>query len=194
MLTHVTCNSSPLKKNGRRFGRRHFQMHFREWKWYNSDSISLKCVPKNSFDNKTALVQVMVWRRTVERPLLGQCWPTVSSHTHICGTRGRWVVIFKGIHYNTLGKLQCSAICYFLCNFLLNWNGYWLVRKTLCGKIKLVYYAKHDVLITAYWNVHSTRERLSTVAVTTSFIVLKYISFPAYVRTRSPRSLPWLVN
>ena len=28
----------PPGQNGRHFGRRHFQMHFLEWKWYNSDS------------------------------------------------------------------------------------------------------------------------------------------------------------
>ena len=33
-------NSSPPGKNGRHFGRRQFQMHFLEWKWHNSDSIS----------------------------------------------------------------------------------------------------------------------------------------------------------
>ena len=30
-------NSSPPAQNGRHFSRRHFQMHFLEWKWKNSD-------------------------------------------------------------------------------------------------------------------------------------------------------------
>ena len=44
--------------------------------------ISLKFVPKVRIDNKSALVQLMVWR-------LKQYWS--SSLTHICGTSGRWV-------------------------------------------------------------------------------------------------------
>ena len=51
--------------------------------------IPLKFVPKSPTDNKAALVQVMAWRRTCDKPLLNQCWPT--SLTHMCGTRGRWV-------------------------------------------------------------------------------------------------------
>ena len=31
--------------------------------------ISLKLVPRSSIDNKPALVQVMVWRRTGDKPL-----------------------------------------------------------------------------------------------------------------------------
>ena len=33
--------------------------------------ISLKYVPRSPIDNKTALVQVMVWRRAGEKPLPG---------------------------------------------------------------------------------------------------------------------------
>ena len=31
--------------------------------------MSLKCVPKSPIDNKSALVQVMAWRRTGDKPL-----------------------------------------------------------------------------------------------------------------------------
>ena len=34
-----------------------------------SIQISLKFVPKSLIDNKSALVQVMVWRRTGDKPL-----------------------------------------------------------------------------------------------------------------------------
>ena len=33
--------------------------------------ISLKCVPSSPIDNKPALVQVMAWRRTGDKPLPG---------------------------------------------------------------------------------------------------------------------------
>ena len=43
------------------FCRRHFQMHFLEWKIWISMNISVKFVPKVPIDNKLALVQIMAW-------------------------------------------------------------------------------------------------------------------------------------
>ena len=34
-----------------------------------ADDISLKLVPRDPIDNKPALVQVIVWRRTGDKPL-----------------------------------------------------------------------------------------------------------------------------
>ena len=57
-------------QNGCHFGRRHFQMHFLEWK---SDTISIqisvKFVLRNPTSNKPGLVQLMVWRQTGDKPL-----------------------------------------------------------------------------------------------------------------------------
>ena len=62
-------NSSPPKQNGRHFGRRHFQMPV----LYENDRIpiriSLKFAPWRPIDNKAALVQVMAWHRTGDKPL-----------------------------------------------------------------------------------------------------------------------------
>ena len=55
-------NSSPFGHNGRHSGRRHFQMHFLEWKWWNSEVSFTECVSRSSNDNKPALVQVMSWQ------------------------------------------------------------------------------------------------------------------------------------
>ena len=44
-------------------------MHFQEWKFCISIQISLKFVPKGPIDNKSALGQVMAWRRTGDKPL-----------------------------------------------------------------------------------------------------------------------------
>ena len=38
LLRPPCLNSSPPGQNGHHFSRRHFQMHYLEWKWYNSDS------------------------------------------------------------------------------------------------------------------------------------------------------------
>ena len=42
---------------------------FMNEKFYISIRISLKFVPKGTIDNKIALVQVMAWRRTGDKPL-----------------------------------------------------------------------------------------------------------------------------
>ena len=66
MQHHV--NSSPPGQNGR-----HFDAIFKGIFLNENDSvpiqISPKFVPKSPIDNKPALVQVMAWRRTGDKPL-----------------------------------------------------------------------------------------------------------------------------
>ena len=47
--------------------------------------ISLKFVPKGPIYNKSALVQVMAWRRTGAKPLPE---PTLTQFTDACDTKG----------------------------------------------------------------------------------------------------------
>ena len=49
--------------------------------------IALKFVPKGPIDNIPALIQIMAWLRSGDKPLSESMLP--SSLTHICGTRGR---------------------------------------------------------------------------------------------------------
>ena len=67
--------------------------------------ISLKFVPKGPINNIPALVQVMAWRRSGDKPLSEPMM--VSLLTHICVTRPQWVnanggqppyVMLKHIH------------------------------------------------------------------------------------------------
>ena len=51
--------------------------------------ISLKFVSKSPIDSKSALVQVMAWYRTGDKPLPELM--LTHSLTPICGTRGTWV-------------------------------------------------------------------------------------------------------
>ena len=54
-----------------------------------SIKISLKFVPKGPINNNPALVRIMAWRRSGDKPLSE---PTmVSLPTHICVTRPQWV-------------------------------------------------------------------------------------------------------
>ena len=52
-------------------------------------TISLKFVPKGPIDNIPALVQIMAWRRSGDKPLSESLM--VSLLTHICVTRPQWV-------------------------------------------------------------------------------------------------------
>ena len=52
-------------------------------------TISLKFVPKRLFNNIPALVQIMAWRRSGDKPLSAPMM--VSLPMHICITRPQWV-------------------------------------------------------------------------------------------------------
>ena len=54
-----------------------------------SIKFSLKCVPKCLINNIPALVQIMAWRRSGDKPLSEPMM--VSLMTHICVTRPQWV-------------------------------------------------------------------------------------------------------
>ena len=64
--------------------------------------ISLKFVPKGPIDNKWALVQVMAWRQTGDKPLPGPMM--TSSLMHTCSTMGRWV------KYESKHKNKCKLL------------------------------------------------------------------------------------
>ena len=69
--------------------RRHLQVHFLEWKWFNPIKISMKFVPRGPINNIPALVQIMAWRRPGGKPLSEPI--LVRLPTHICVTRPQWV-------------------------------------------------------------------------------------------------------
>ena len=62
-------NSSPLDKMAAILADGIFKHIFLNENFRISIKISLKFVPKGSIDNKSALVQVMVWRQTGDKPL-----------------------------------------------------------------------------------------------------------------------------
>ena len=75
-MTVVLLNSSPLGQNGWHFAEDIFKRIFLNEKCCVSIWISMKFVPKCLIDNNWALVQVMAWYRTGDKPLPEQCWPT----------------------------------------------------------------------------------------------------------------------
>ena len=72
----------------------HFQDDIFKCVFFNENvripvKISLKFVPKGSINNTPALVQIMAWRRSGDKPLSEPMM--VSLSMHICVTRPQWV-------------------------------------------------------------------------------------------------------
>ena len=67
---------------------------FKSFSWMKSFLISIpispKFVPNGPIVNKSALVQVMAWRRTGDKPLPDPI-NVDPVHWHICSSRGKWV-------------------------------------------------------------------------------------------------------
>ena len=69
LSNHHTIKSSTPGQNGHHFTDNIFRSIFWNEKFCLLINMSLKFVPKGPIDNKPALVQVMAWRRTGDKPL-----------------------------------------------------------------------------------------------------------------------------
>ena len=85
--THL--NTLRPRQNGRHFADDTFKRIFLNENVRISIKISLKFVPKGSFNNIPALVQIMAWRRPGDKPLSEPMM--FNLPTHICVTRPQWV-------------------------------------------------------------------------------------------------------
>ena len=70
--------------------------------------ISLKFVPKGPINNIPALVQIMAWRRSGNKPLSEPMM--VSLPTHICVTQPRWVKRFFQISWDYNLPIPLNAL------------------------------------------------------------------------------------
>ena len=87
-VKHV-FNTLRLRQNGRHFADDTFKLIFFNENVRISIKISLKFVPKGPINNIPALVQIMAWRRSGDKPLSEPMM--YSLQTHICITRPQWV-------------------------------------------------------------------------------------------------------
>ena len=85
----ISLNSLRARKNDRRFADDVFKCIFLNENVWIPIKISLKFVPKGTINNIPALVQIMAWRRSGDKPLSEPM--LVSFPTHICVTRPQWV-------------------------------------------------------------------------------------------------------
>ena len=82
-------NTLRPRQNGRRFADGTFKHIFLNENVRISIKISLKFVPEGTINNSPALVQIMAWRRSGDKPLSEPMM--VDLLTHICVTRPQWV-------------------------------------------------------------------------------------------------------
>ena len=85
----LALNTLRPRQNGLRSADDTFKRIFLNENVRISIKISLKFVPKCPINNITALVQIMAWRRSGDKPLSEPMM--VSLLTHICITRPQWV-------------------------------------------------------------------------------------------------------
>ena len=88
-----SINILRLKQNGRRFADDVFKCIFLNENVCILIKISLKFVPDGPINNIPALVQVMDWRRSGDKPLSEPMM--VRSLTHICVARPQWFKAFQ---------------------------------------------------------------------------------------------------
>ena len=84
-----SINTLRPRQNGRRFTDDTFKRIFLNENVRISIKISLKFVPKGPINNIPALVQIMAWHRSGDKPLSEPMM--VSLLTYICVTRPQWV-------------------------------------------------------------------------------------------------------
>ena len=88
------CNTLRPRWNEPHFADDIFKRIFFNENVWISIKISLKFVPKGPINNIPALVQIMAWRRSGDKPLSEPMM--ISLPTHICVTRPQWVkAIYK---------------------------------------------------------------------------------------------------
>ena len=84
-----SLNTLRPRQNGRRFADDTLKRIFLNENVIMSINISLKFVPKGPINNNPALVQIMAWHQSGDKPLSEPMM--VSLLTHICVTRPQWV-------------------------------------------------------------------------------------------------------
>ena len=85
----IRLNTLRPRQNGRHFPDDIFKGIFLNENVLMSIKISLKFVPKGPINNIPALVQIMAWHRTGDKPLSEPVM--VGLLRHICATRTQWV-------------------------------------------------------------------------------------------------------
>ena len=129
-----TINTLGLRQNGRHFADNILRCIFVNKNVSISVKISLKFVPKHPINNIPALVQIMAWRQSGNKPLSELMM--VIFLVHICvtqphGVNSLWpksMLIFWGIHLRTENNFTRSpnGPCYMCPDIILlkSWHNF----------------------------------------------------------------------
>ena len=88
-IIHNGLNSLRPRQNRRHFADDVFKCNFLNENVWIPIKTSLKFVPQGPINTISALVQIMAWRRSGDKPLSEPMM--ISLPTHICVTRPQWV-------------------------------------------------------------------------------------------------------
>ena len=137
-LSYMTVNTLRPRQDGRHFADDSFTCIFFNENCCILIKFSLKYVRKGPIDNNRALVQIMAWRRSGDKPLSEPMM--ISLPTHMCTIRPQWVntmaaagLVMEGAMASTVMLLPLSPeypcfSCYKLNPLLLSYNyclKYW---------------------------------------------------------------------
>ena len=112
-LLLTKLNSLRPRQNRRHFTDDVFKCNFLNENVWIPIKISLKFVPQGPINNIPALVQLMAWRRSGDKPLSDPMM--ISLLTHICVTRPQWVIL----------RHTQPKICYVITHPCHKFNGGW---------------------------------------------------------------------
>ena len=106
-------NTLRPRQNVRHFPDDIFKCIFLDENEWISIKISLKFVPKVRINNTPALVWIMAWRRSGDKPLSEPM--VVSFLAHICVTRPQWVkstmhILFRQLYLFTAIQHRCIRV------------------------------------------------------------------------------------
>ena len=111
-----SVNTLRPRQNGCNFTDDNFKCVFLNENVWLSINISLKFVPKGSNTNILALVQLMTWCRTGDKPLSEQM--VYILLTLICVIRPQLVNVFTCQNYILASMLLSLFVCMFVCLFV----------------------------------------------------------------------------
>ena len=120
-------NTFRPRQNGRHFADDTFKRIFLNETFRIVTKISLKFVPKGPINNIPALVQIMAWRRSSEKPLSEPMM--VRLLTHICVTQPQWVKRISCTYSNWIPKM-----------IIIHWDHFQLWRVSKHVMIYMVRY------------------------------------------------------
>ena len=114
MLHSIFLYTLRPRQNGHHFADDTLKRIFLNQNVRNSIDISLKFVPKGPINSILALVLIMAWRRSGDKPLSEPM--SDSLLTHICVTRPQWV---KRLEYAHSANTVNMIITYTLLHFMI---------------------------------------------------------------------------